>query len=96
MDERQPPATGLPSAQSIADRRSEVEANAVSLSHRERQVLDAVARGSQDDEMAAALHLSAHTIRSHAKSALRKLGARTRAHAVAIAYSTGALELSTP
>jgi DNA-binding CsgD family transcriptional regulator len=59
-------------------------------------VLDELARGSQDDEMAAALHLSAHTIRSHTKSALRKLGARTRAHAVAIAYSSGALELSTP
>jgi DNA-binding CsgD family transcriptional regulator len=76
-----------------------VEARAASpapLSRREREVLVAVARGSQDDEMAAALHLSAHTVRSHTKSALRKLGARTRAHAVAIAYSTGALDLSTP
>jgi DNA-binding CsgD family transcriptional regulator len=66
------------------------------LSNRERQVLDELARGSHTDEMAAALHLSAHTIRSHTKSALRKLGARTRAHAVAIAYSNGALELSAP
>ena len=73
-----------------------MEASPASLSHRERQVLDAVARGSQDDEMALALHLSAHTIRSHTKSALRKLGARTRAHAVAIAYSTGALEPIAP
>jgi DNA-binding CsgD family transcriptional regulator len=44
--------------------------------------------------MALVLHLSVHTIRSHTKSLLRKLGARTRAHAVAIAYSRGALELS--
>lgn len=63
------------------------------LSRRERQVLAELARGSQSDEMALALHLSVHTIRSHTKSLLRKLGARTRAHAVAIAYSNGALEL---
>jgi DNA-binding CsgD family transcriptional regulator len=64
------------------------------LSRREREVLEELARGSQSDEMALALHLSVHTIRSHTKSLLRKLGARTRAHAVAIAYSRGALELS--
>jgi DNA-binding CsgD family transcriptional regulator len=64
------------------------------LSRRERQVLAELARGSQSDEMALTLHLSVHTIRSHTKSLLRKLGARTRAHAVAIAYSRGALELS--
>jgi DNA-binding CsgD family transcriptional regulator len=64
------------------------------LSGRERQVLAELARGCQSDEMALTLHLSVHTIRSHTKSLLRKLGARTRAHAVAIAYSRGALELS--
>jgi DNA-binding CsgD family transcriptional regulator len=62
------------------------------LSKRERQVLDELARGSYTEEMAAALHLSPHTIRSHVKALLRKLGARTRAHAVAIAYRHGALE----
>jgi len=65
------------------------------LSRREREVLAELARGSQSDEMALALHLSVHTIRSHTKSLLRKLGARTRAHAVAIAYSRGALDLTT-
>jgi DNA-binding CsgD family transcriptional regulator len=64
------------------------------LSRREHEVLEELARGSQSDEMALALHLSVHTIRSHTKSLLRKLGARTRAHAVAIGYSRGALELS--
>ena len=73
-----------------------MHAPAVRLSNRERQVLDELARGRQTCEMAAALHLSAHTIRSHTKNLLRKLGARTRAHAVAIAYSNGALELSAP
>jgi DNA-binding CsgD family transcriptional regulator len=64
------------------------------LSKRERQVLDELARGSHTEEMARALHLSPHTIRSHVKTLLRKLGARTRAHAVAIAYSHGRPELS--
>jgi DNA-binding CsgD family transcriptional regulator len=65
-----------------------------SLSRREREVLAELARGSQSDEMALTLHLSVHTVRSHTKSLLRKLGARTRAHAVAIAYTSGALELN--
>ena len=64
------------------------------LSKRERQILHELALGSHTEEMAATLHLSVHTIRSHVKTLLRKLGARTRAHAVAIAYSHGALELS--
>jgi DNA-binding CsgD family transcriptional regulator len=73
-----------------------VATNQPRLSNRERQVLDELARGSRTEEMAADLHLSVHTIRSHTKSTLRKLGARTRAHAVAIAYSNGALDPSAP
>ena len=57
-------------------------------------MLDELARGSHTEEMAQALHLSPHTIRSHVKALPRKLGARTRAHAVAIAYGHGGLELS--
>jgi DNA-binding CsgD family transcriptional regulator len=72
---------------------STLNAADVDLSSRERQVLDELARGSRTEEMAAALHLSVHTIRSHVKTLLRKLGARTRAHAVTIAYQGGALEL---
>jgi DNA-binding CsgD family transcriptional regulator len=71
-----------------------VTTQTTSLSRREREVLAELARGSQSDEMALTLHLSVHTIRSHNKSLLRKLGARTRAHAVALAYSSGALELN--
>jgi DNA-binding CsgD family transcriptional regulator len=59
------------------------------LTQRERQVLDQLARGDRTEDMAAALHLSTHTIRTHVKTLLRKLGARTRAHAVAIAYADG-------
>jgi DNA-binding CsgD family transcriptional regulator len=61
------------------------------LSRREMEVLEALARGERTEEMAAGLHLSIHTVRSHTKSMLRKLGARTRAHAGTSAYGEGAL-----
>jgi DNA-binding CsgD family transcriptional regulator len=64
------------------------------LSRRERAVLAELARGHATEEIAGALVLSPHTIRSHVKAAMRKLGARTRAHAVAIAIATGAIEAS--
>jgi DNA-binding CsgD family transcriptional regulator len=62
------------------------------LSHRERAVLTELARGHATEEIADALILSPHTIRSHVKAAMRKLNARTRAHAVAIALSAGVIE----
>lgn len=63
------------------------------LTSREREVLEALAIGDRSEDMAEGLHLSVHTVRSHAKTLMRKLGARTRAHAVAIAYAEGALDL---
>ena len=62
------------------------------LSRRERAVLGELAQGRVTEEIAQALVLSPHTVRSHVKAAMRKLGAHTRAHAVAIALSAGAIE----
>ena len=64
------------------------------LSPRELEVLQGLARGDRTEDMATYLYLSTHTIRSHVKSVLRKLNARTRAHAVAIGYADGALDLA--
>lgn len=55
------------------------------LSRRERQILGLLSEGHSTDEVADELNLSAHTIRTHVKNAMRKLDASTRAHAVAIA-----------
>jgi DNA-binding CsgD family transcriptional regulator len=63
------------------------------LSARERLVLTELALGRSTEEMAATIYLSRHTIRSHIKRAMRKLGARTRAQAVAIALADGSIEL---
>ena len=52
------------------------------FSHRERQVLDLVARGMTNGEVAAWLYLSESTVKSHLASSFRKLGVSTRAEAV--------------
>ena len=62
------------------------------LSRRERAVLSELARGQATEQIAHDLFLSPHTVRSHVKAAMRKLDAHTRAHAVAIALSAGAIE----
>ena len=72
--------------------RRELADRTEALSERERSVLAEVARGNETDEIAASMILSPHTVRSHVKTAMRKLDARTRAHAVAIALSAGAIE----
>jgi DNA-binding CsgD family transcriptional regulator len=62
------------------------------LSGRERAILSELAQGQATEEIAQELFLSPHTVRSHVKAAMRKLDARTRAHAVAIALTTGTIE----
>jgi DNA-binding NarL/FixJ family response regulator len=65
------------------------DAVAASLSAREHEVLDMIARGATNREIAAALHLSPHTIHEHTSSLYRKLGARNRADAVQRAHRLG-------
>ena len=59
------------------------------LTAREREVITLIAGGAQSGDMGELLFLSPETINSHAHHAMIKLGARTRAHAVAIALVTG-------
>jgi DNA-binding CsgD family transcriptional regulator len=63
------------------------------LSGKERLVLAELARGHTTEEIGTILHVSPHTVRTHIKNAMRKLEAKTRAHAVAIALSERAIEL---
>jgi DNA-binding CsgD family transcriptional regulator len=59
------------------------------LSKREREIMTLAAAGGQSSDMAESLFLSPETIKSHIQNAMAKLGAHTRAHAVAIALVTG-------
>lgn len=61
---------------------------AAALSAREREVLALIAGGLTSEEIAEALHITRHTARTHARNILEKLGARTRAHAVALALGS--------
>src|ERR1044072_1544660 len=59
------------------------------LTEREREVMTLVASGLQSGDIAERLFLSPETVKSHVHNVLGKLGAHTRAHAVAIALVTG-------
>jgi len=56
------------------------------LTRRERDCLALVAQGYSDGGIAARLGIKPVTAHAHIESAKRKLGARTRAHAVALAF----------
>ena len=58
------------------------------LTAREWEVVDLLYQGQTTDEIAEALVLSHETVRSHIKNLMRKLGAKTRAEAVALAHKT--------
>lgn len=62
------------------------------LSQRERQVLAAVARGYNNQEIATRLILSVDTVKTHVSRALVKLSARDRTQAVVRALQLGLLE----
>ena len=61
-------------------------------SKREREVLALLAKGSTDAQIAEILELSPATVQTHVRNAKAKLGARTRAQAVALALVSGLIE----
>lgn len=64
---------------------------AIQLSAREREVLERIAGGATNREIADALHLSPHTVKEHTSGLYRKLDARNRAEAVQRAQRLGLL-----
>jgi DNA-binding CsgD family transcriptional regulator len=64
------------------------------LTPREREILGYYAKGLTDNAIGEALYLSPHTIKTHGKTILRKLGAKNRPHAISLAYQTGLLSIT--
>ena len=71
-----------PAAQEAAGRIS-------TLSNRESEVLQALAEGLTNGEIARRLVLSESTVKTHVVHVLSKIGARDRVHAVILAYQAG-------
>jgi len=64
------------------------------LSLRERDVVTLGAQGMTSAEIAGTLSISRATVESHFRSAVGRLGARNRTHAIALALARG--EISVP
>jgi DNA-binding NarL/FixJ family response regulator len=64
------------------------------LSPREREVLHKMADGATAEAVADALGLSVETVRTHVRNAIRKLGARNRVHAIALALDRGEITVT--
>ncbi|TDS80304.1 regulatory LuxR family protein [Amnibacterium kyonggiense] len=58
------------------------------LTRRESEVLSLIARGDSNDEIAARLHVSIATVKSHVNAIFAKLTTRDRAHTIALVLGT--------
>lgn len=67
--------------------------NRALLSGRERELLAMLAEGLSGEEAATRLYLSPETVRTHIRNAMRKLNAKTRVHALALALRHDELSL---
>jgi PAS domain S-box-containing protein len=62
------------------------------ISEREREILLLVGDGYENDQIARRLHLSVNTVKTYMQRALMKLGAHSRAHAIALAIRRGLID----
>jgi DNA-binding NarL/FixJ family response regulator len=63
------------------------------VTRRELEVLELIAEGLSTRDISRRLWVTEETVKTHVRRLLSKLGARTRAHAVAIAFRRGVLRL---
>jgi len=66
----------------------------VALTKREIQILEHVANGNTNKQIAFMLGINEQTIKNHVSAILRKLNANDRAHAVVLAIKNGLISLS--
>ena len=89
-------APGAPPAGDVAQEggaqvRTHLHAILDALTEREREVLVRVGEGLSNDEIAARLVISHHTVKTHVNRTMTKLDAHDRAQLVVLAYETGLL-----
>jgi DNA-binding CsgD family transcriptional regulator len=62
---------------------------ALGLTRREAEVMQILARGKSNQEIASLMSVSVRTVQKHLENVYEKLGARSRTHAVLTAWSIG-------
>ncbi|HZE04290.1 MAG TPA: response regulator transcription factor, partial [Solirubrobacteraceae bacterium] len=70
---------------------SDPPGNGAGLTPREHEVLELIARGLDNPEIARALYLSEHTVKNHVSSVLAKLQVENRIQAAVLAVRKGLL-----
>lgn len=66
----------------------------VTATEREKEVLVLVANGKTNHEIAEQLWITVRTVKHHMTGLLRKLGARDRAHLIALSFQLGLLQVN--
>ena len=73
----------------VAKGRPEV-LESVRMTPREREVINLIAEGLSNKEIASTLHIATHTVKSHVRNIMEKLTLHTRLQIAAYAYKAGA------
>jgi len=79
--------------QAMASLGSNIETVVAGLTQREKQILNYIADGNTNKQIARILNISEQTIKNHVSAILRKLNANDRAHAVVLAIRHGWISL---
>jgi len=66
------------------------------LSPREREIMNLMAEGLTAEQIGGQITVSVETVRTHVRNVIRKLQARNRVHAIAIALERGEIQLEQP
>ena len=66
------------------------------LSPREREIMNLMAEGMTAEQISGQITVSIETVRTHVRNVIRKLQARNRVHAIAIALERGEIQLEQP
>jgi DNA-binding NarL/FixJ family response regulator len=70
-------------------------ARVTQLSPRERQIMELMAEGLTAERIGDEINVSVETVRTHVRNVIRKLQARNRVHAIALALERGEIALGT-
>lgn len=76
-----------------ADRRAGADAQALAMTPREQEIMQWIARGKSDAQIAALLNRSLHTVRNQVRKILGKLGTTSRISAVLRAHQQNLLSI---